>query len=515
MTQPVDLPLHGRLRRTTYEKEELVELWQELVRANELPVWRADFTGLDPAPGGGFRVATSAGPIEAAHVCIAIGRRGNPRKLGVPGEERTKVAYSLIDAQSYAGRRTLVVGGGDSAIEAALGLAEQPGNEVTLSYRRAAFSRLKARNEKRVEAAIREGRLSALFESQVRSIDDDRVELTVGVNGSTRTLELANDDVFVMAGGEPPFPLLERCGVSLDPNDRQPAEVSVESSTGLARALTVALTATLAAIVWVVLRSDYYGLPVAERPDSPWHDALRPSGSVGLVLGVSAAALVALNLAYLVRRSTLLPLAFGTLKSWMTAHVATGVLALLAALVHGAMAPGNTTGGHALAAMAFLVTTGAIGRYLYAFVPRAANGRELEVDEAHDRIDALAGEWARTNRTFGERARERVLALASGDTWRGPLPVRLVRLLTAERRLRRELGALRREALAEDVPPADVDEVVALARRAHRAAFAAANFEDLRAVLGSWRYFHRWVALLLVLLVAIHVWTALRFGGVG
>src|SRR6185503_12378000 len=108
------------------------------------------------------------------------GRRGTPRKLEVPGEEMTKVAYGLLDAGSYRDRRILVVGGGDSAVEAAVGLAEQPGNEVTLSYRKDSFFRLRTRNEQRLEKALGDRRLSVLFESRVTSIREGAVDLEVG-----------------------------------------------------------------------------------------------------------------------------------------------------------------------------------------------------------------------------------------------------------------------------------------------------------------------------------------------
>ena len=152
--------------------------------------------------------------------------------LGVPGEELSKVAYSLLDASSYQGRAILVVGGGDSAVETALGLAEQPGNRVTLSYRKEAFFRIRQRNEERLQAALAENKLEVLFQSEVRAIHADAVELELfGPAGSRRTA-IPNDEVFVMAGGAPPFEMLERAGVSFDPALRAPAAEIVEQGTG-------------------------------------------------------------------------------------------------------------------------------------------------------------------------------------------------------------------------------------------------------------------------------------------
>src|SRR5690606_38130077 len=147
---------------------------------------------------GHFLVRASGAAWRARHVCLALGRRGVPRRLGVPGEDLPKVAYALLDAASYAGRRLLVVGGGDSAVETALALAEQDGNEVLLSYRQDAFSRIRSKNDERLARAQQEGRIRTLLRSEVFSITPDAVELgVVDEGGAGRRLRLANDEVFV------------------------------------------------------------------------------------------------------------------------------------------------------------------------------------------------------------------------------------------------------------------------------------------------------------------------------
>jgi thioredoxin reductase len=144
-------------------------------------------------------------------VVLAIGRRGSPRKLGIPGEELSKVMYSLIEAEAYSGQQILVVGGGDSAVEAAMGLAYQKGNRVTLSYRKDVFSRLKERNNQRVRECIRTGKLTVVFNSQPVEIRPKSVILEV--QGGRR--EIPNDYVWVFAGGTPPNAFLEKVGVRL------------------------------------------------------------------------------------------------------------------------------------------------------------------------------------------------------------------------------------------------------------------------------------------------------------
>lgn len=211
MTQPVDLPLHGRLKKSEYVKEDLIELFQGIIRKHGLRVEsRVKLLGVEKSEDL-FEAKTSAGVIQARTVVLCLGRRGTPRKLGVPGEESEKVQYRLIDAATYEGKDVLVVGGGDSAIEAATGLANQPGNRVTLSYRKADFFRLKPRNEERISRYVRDGRIRAIFSSQVQEIREGSVILTTG-DGTPE--EVRNDYVFIFAGGEPPFPLLQGAGVA-------------------------------------------------------------------------------------------------------------------------------------------------------------------------------------------------------------------------------------------------------------------------------------------------------------
>lgn len=513
MTQPIELPLHGPLERTTYSKEELIDLWTRVIEEQELPIRTGvEVLGVDGDGGNGapFQVRTRDGEVRARAVCLALGRRGTPRKLGVPGEERAKVAYGLLDARSHRGRRVLVVGGGDSAIEAALGLAAQPGNEVTLSYRKHAFFRLKPRNEAGILEAAEGGTVRVLYESQVEEIRDDAVTLRLG----DQRLELENDEVFVFAGGEPPFKMLERSGVSFDPADR-PRTREVREDSGLLTGLLAALVVAAGAWAWTRAFGDYYGRELVARRLADEHDLLRPGGGFGLAFGITATVMIATNLSYLLRRAPRVPFRWGSLRGWMTSHLATGVLALVFALLHGAMAPKNTVGGHALAALGGLVLTGAIGRYFYSFVPRAANGRELALEEVQARLAALSADWDQGNRDFGERVRRRVHELVAQGHWTGSVFTRARALLRTQSAFRRSLASLRQEAEAEGISPEEIDAVLGLARRAQRTALMAAHYEDLRALLGSWRYLHRWAALLMVLLVIVHVVVALRYGRLG
>jgi len=512
MTEPVELPLVGKLNRSTYSKEELIELWQRVAAEHALPIRTGvRFSGL-AREGQGYRLETDQGALSARHVVLALGRRGTPKRLGVPGEELPKVAYGLLDAQAHTGRHVLVVGGGDSAVEGALALAGQPGNVVTLSYRSAHFTRLKRRNEERLAEAEASGALRVLRRSQVRAITHAQAELLVEDEHGPRTGWIPNDEVFVLIGGDPPFALLERCGVSFDPAGRPRTLPPLERGTGLLRALAIALSLALVALGWLGRHSSYYLASPEQRPLQPQHEFLRPGGPIGLTLGLAATAMILVNLAYLARRY-LPAVRWGTVKSWMLVHVLSGVLALLFALVHGAMSGQDALGERTLAVMALLVASGAVGRYVYAHVPRATNGRELELDELQAELAALAGEWERANREFGTRVRTEIQRLVSRQHGQKRLLTRIVALLWAPRALRRTLAGLRREGRALGIPDVELERLLELARRAHRTSSLVAHYEDLRALLGTWRFVHRWGAVFLVLIVALHVLVAVRYGG--
>lgn len=212
MTAPVNLALVGKVKFGEVRKEALLEFWNGVVARTGLQIsFRERMEGIDRL-GDGFVVRTSLGSHRTRSVLLAMGRRGTPRKLEVPGEETSKVVYRLVDPSQYAGRSVVVVGGGDSALEAAIAVSEQPGAEVILSYRGEAFSRVKARNREALEQRRQQGRLRVLLGSRVRSIEQRSVHL----EHQGRIERLDNDAVIVCAGGLLPTPLLRQIGIEFD-----------------------------------------------------------------------------------------------------------------------------------------------------------------------------------------------------------------------------------------------------------------------------------------------------------
>ena len=212
MTSPVTLPLIGKVRFGQTSKEALLEFWRGVETRMQLPVRYGERVESVAREANGFLVRTTKGELRAASVLLAIGRRGTPRKLEVPGEELPKVVYRLIDAEQYAGQHVLVVGGGDSALEAAAGVAESGARSVTLSYRGDGFSRAKPRNRERVAEAQRSGRLRILLGSQVRRIEPG----SVVINYQGRDTLLPNDAVIVSVGGILPADFLRNVGVEVE-----------------------------------------------------------------------------------------------------------------------------------------------------------------------------------------------------------------------------------------------------------------------------------------------------------
>lgn len=212
MTAPVKLPVVGTLKIGEISKEELLALWQDIVRRTGMSIhFRERMEAIVASPDS-IEVKTSRGTYTTRAVLLAIGRRGTPRKLGVPGEEQPKVVYRLVDSTQYRGKRMLVVGGGDSAVEAAVSLSEEPGTRVWLSYRGEAFNRIKAANRARLDEAVAQKRLEVLLGSNVVKIDVASVEMQT-TDGSTT---LPNDGVIVAAGGILPTDLLKKVGIRFE-----------------------------------------------------------------------------------------------------------------------------------------------------------------------------------------------------------------------------------------------------------------------------------------------------------
>jgi thioredoxin reductase/Pyruvate/2-oxoacid:ferredoxin oxidoreductase delta subunit len=212
MTAPAILPLIGEVQFKEVSKETLIAFWHDAVKKTGLQVNCGERVDAIKPLEGDFEVTTTQRTYRTRSVLLAIGRRGTPRKLDVPGEDQSKVVYRMIDPAQYRGQHVLVVGGGDSALEAAACIAEEQGTTVTLSHRSEAFGRAKAKNRQRVDAAQSSGQLKVMLRSNIKNIGTDNVEIEQGGERTT----IKNDGVIICAGGILPNAFLKKAGIQVE-----------------------------------------------------------------------------------------------------------------------------------------------------------------------------------------------------------------------------------------------------------------------------------------------------------
>ena len=212
MTSPMDLPLYGKVKLKETSKSELLEIWQDVLQKNQIRINEQEKVESIQKIENYFLIKTDKDHYSSNSVLLAIGRRGSPRKLGVPGEEKEKVSYRLLEPELIHNQDILVVGGGDSAIESALLLADEK-NNVTLSYRGDSFSRIKPKNLDRINNAARNNKVKVILNSNVKEIMDNQVILTM--TDTNEDFEIYNDLVFVFAGGILPTKFLEQIGIKI------------------------------------------------------------------------------------------------------------------------------------------------------------------------------------------------------------------------------------------------------------------------------------------------------------
>ena len=212
MTSPVNLPIVGKQKLKETSKEALLDFWKKVIDKTGITFnTNESLETVTPIPEG-FHIKTSKSEYKTQKLLLCIGRRGTPRKLDVPGEDQAKVIYQLIDPEQYKKQSVLIVGGGDSALEAALSIAEQPGTKVTLSYRSGAFSRAKPKNRDRIDAAEKDGSINVMYSSNVQEIS----EKNVVIKTEDKTVTLDNDAVIISAGGILPTGFLKGLGIEVE-----------------------------------------------------------------------------------------------------------------------------------------------------------------------------------------------------------------------------------------------------------------------------------------------------------
>ena len=517
MTEAVQLPIFGKFGRKLISKEELLEMWIRALQKAKIGVNEGVKVEGIEGQDGAFTVLTTKGKLRAKKVVLATGRRGSPRKLGVPGEELAKVTYNLIDAEQYEGCNVLVVGGGDSALEAAIQLANSTDAQVTISYRSESFGRARDANKKKIADLIEKKRVQALMSSVVDKITEDEVVLTA----AEAPVVLANDYVIASIGGELPLEFLSKAGISLKKHfGEELGGAQAKAKRGAAlraverrkshrmRWLYVALGAAI--LAWLGITGwDYYILPHAQRLRSPLHASLKPSGPWGHGIGIIATLVMLSNFFYPARKRIRVLSGVGRISDWLDFHTFVGFMSPLVIAFHAAFQSNNLLATGTAGALGVVVFTGIVGRYIYGLVPSAA-GKVVEVAD-------LLGKWERL------RDRMRPLIDASDDPEllhslfeKAATPIRkggsLLWLLakTPFIRLRDRFRMLRARMHFED--HADFLEFERGYRGLETMRVQVAFYDGLKRLMRGWRLFHTALAVFLVFTITAHILVSLYFG---
>lgn len=526
MTERVDLPLVGKFGKKTISKEELLAAWTRILSRTGIQIEEGvKVTGIE-GEDGDFRVQTERGgkaeALAASKVVLAIGRRGTPRRLGVPGEELPKVVYGLTDPEQYEGSKVMVVGGGDSALEAAMQIAEETRADVTLSYRGAELARCRDANRKKFQAMVAGKRIRSLLPSQVTQVLPEQVKLDY----DGKRAKIANDFVIVSIGGEAPTEFLGKVGVSmrryhgeaLGQDDHKTGEHARQTRrrtiaaaahadrrhrTGLRLAYAVFSVAVLCVLAWV--GRDYYLLSRPERLRSPLHASLKSAGTWGHGVGIAATLFMLSNFLYAARKRWKRLAALGRIGSWLDFHVFVGFMSPLVIAFHAAFQSNNLLATGTAGALGIVVATGVVGRFIYGVVP-AEGGKEVELSD-------LLGRFERIQEDLGELAAQsegtrRLVARVTAPVKAGSLALLFVRMPFELLGIRLRLLRARRKFA--DRPR--YREFRGAVLRLEKLRWQIKFYASLKRLLRGWRAFHASLAVFLVFVIAAHIGLSLYLG---
>jgi dihydropyrimidine dehydrogenase (NAD+) subunit PreT len=522
MTEMVDLPLWGKFGKKTISKEDLLDTWERILEKTGIAVEEGvKIVGID-GNDGAFAVQRERGEtLPAAKVVLAIGRRGTPRRLGVPGEHLAKVVYRLSDPEQYQDQRVLVVGGGDAALEAAIQLAEQSSAEVALSYRGAELARCREANRQKFTALVQAGKIHAFLPSQVLEVLAASVRLQFGDQEAV----LPNDFVIVNIGGELPLEFLTKVGVNLRRyHGEAPGEVrggddvrerrrsafrAAERRDRIRRRVfrslyVLAGLGILAGLAWV--GRDYYLLSHAARRASPLNATLRSAGAWGHGVGLAATCVMLSNFLYAARKRWKRLGALGGIRGWLDFHVFVGFMSPLVIAFHSAFQANNLLASSTYYSLCIVVGTGIIGRFIYGAVP-SDGGKATELAELQARFERLREDQGESLTLAGAAARA-LLDRATAPIRAGSMALLFVLMPLEALVLRLRLVWVRRRFPTRAAYLEFRRSVVALARIRWQIRFYA----SLKRLLRGWRAFHATLAVFLVLAIAAHIGVSLYLG---
>jgi hypothetical protein len=513
MSERVDMPFVGKFGAPLISKEQLLESWLEAVNKADVRVNTGVKVERIDGEDGDFTVITNQGTLRAKKVVLAIGRRGTPRKMGVPGEDLEKVTYRLVDAQQYEGARVLVVGGGDAAIEAAIALAEETECEVALSYRQPEFGKAREANKRRFKELVEQGRIFAFMASNVKQV----TEKTVTLDKAGKLFDLPNDFVIACLGGELPTEFLKTMGVGLQRLHGEAMGAKARRGSAIQeqkekahRRLAYGLFVLGALVVagLFVVGWDYYQLPQPLRLKHVAHRFLKPSGPWGHGVGIVSTVVMMLNFLYAVRKRWGRLKGVSTIRTWLTFHQFVGFMSPLVIVFHAAFQSNNHLATLTAGSLTVVVLTGVVGRFIFGLVP-SGEGKSGELDQ-------LAKRWQRLGERLGGDAAhlekhgpvDELLATAVSK----PPQLSLVRFLIHLPVQRLDDARHLRQVRSLFPTPAHARDFADSFQKIRTLQAQVTFFRSLKGLLSGWRVFHVVLAVLLVVLIAAHIGVSLFLG---
>ncbi len=379
MTSPLRLPVVGRFGAKIMTKEQLLTELSGVAKRANLKVNEGERVTAIDGNVGDFSVVTSKTSHRARRVVLALGLSGNPRRLECEGEDQNKVTYRLAEPDAFAKQRVLVVGGGDSAIEAALQLTTETDAQVSLSYRKAALTRCRPELAKQFHDLVDKGRIHFHPSTSVACIEAQNVWLRPERDApNAKGQSLKNDAVVVCIGGERPTAFLEALGVNCRVYHGEPRRqtgagpISKKSLMPSGIALTLLGFALVLGLFYV--GDDYYTLPLRDREGHELHELLRPSGLWGHGVGGVATLFMLSNFLYTLRKRLGFLKGIARIRPWLTFHMFVGVMSPVVIAFHAAFQAKNGLAITTWVGLAVVVGTGVFGRFLYARLPSSGEG---------------------------------------------------------------------------------------------------------------------------------------------
>ena len=516
MTEKVVLPFVGRFGKELISKEQLLAGWKHAIAKADLKIEEGvNVTGVS-GEDGAFLVTTSKGIVSAKKVVLAIGRRGTPRTLGVPGEELPNVTYRLVDATQYDGAKVLVVGGSDSALEAAIQIAEETDARVTLSYRQDKFGRGREANRRKFQELVSAGRIRALMPSTVKEVNREWVRLEY----DGKVGKMSNDFVIACLGGELPTEFLKKSGVGM--RRLQGEELAAKARRGSAkkdeverasrRFATILLVIGVAIVGLLTIKGySYYTLSAAERVKDAAHAALKPAGVWGHGVGIVATAFMMSNFIYALRKRWSVMKGKGSIRNWLTFHQFVGFMSPLVIAFHATFRSNNVLATATTVSLAIVVATGVIGRFIIRLIP-SSDGKPQARSEVLARWEKLK---ARMSARIEDHTEVTDVRKAKDVLNRAVVPAEsqsLIKyLLGTPFRSVRDRVAL--GTLAVEFPSgAHFREFRASFEELRQLQTQVTFYTALRGLLSVWRVFHVVLAILLVVMITAHIGVSLFLG---